>query len=183
MTLYQPFCGGLRQQVCTQTIAAVFSHGCLFPLPQEEIKEVEQKLNDTNKDVSSTKRVLQQICTPVLLEAFVLTFIAGMSLAPPCNQWACNVLPAWNLCIQLTQVSSGSKLYSPNPRCAGWEEAMSTERLLATWNDQDLNHLCLYLFVPLVTISRATVQKRWIGMALCCLEQNGVIGARSPLSR
>jgi putative Ca2+/H+ antiporter (TMEM165/GDT1 family) len=41
---------------------------------QEEIHEVEEKLG--KKSESSTRRLLRRCCTPIFLEAFLLTFIA-----------------------------------------------------------------------------------------------------------
>ncbi|GMH43201.1 hypothetical protein BSKO_11123 [Bryopsis sp. KO-2023] len=43
---------------------------------QEEIKEVEEKLSETHKSSSPYKRFFQKLCTPILLEAFILTFLA-----------------------------------------------------------------------------------------------------------
>lgn len=41
---------------------------------QEEIHEVEEKLG--KKEESDTRLLLRRICTPIFLEAFLLTFIA-----------------------------------------------------------------------------------------------------------
>lgn len=44
---------------------------------QEEIKEVEQKLSDSQKGSSPAHKLLQTIVSPVFLEALILTFLAG----------------------------------------------------------------------------------------------------------
>jgi putative Ca2+/H+ antiporter (TMEM165/GDT1 family) len=50
---------------------------------QEEMSEVEEKLgaglpgsNDTTRSIGRIRRALAKICTPIFLEAFVLTFLA-----------------------------------------------------------------------------------------------------------
>ena len=52
---------------------------CLYPgvcVPTQELEEVEAKLEAGEKGQSPWRRELGRICTPVFLEAFVLTFLA-----------------------------------------------------------------------------------------------------------
>lgn len=44
---------------------------------KEEIKEVEEKLAERKETTGKWRRVLLKFCTPVLLEAYILTFVAG----------------------------------------------------------------------------------------------------------
>ena len=49
---------------------------------QEEVEEVEAKLEASEQQPRTKwQRVLAQLCTPVFLEAFILTFLAGQVLA------------------------------------------------------------------------------------------------------
>lgn len=48
---------------------------------QEEVEEVEAKLEASEQQPRTKwQRVLTQLCTPVFLEAFILTFLAGQPL-------------------------------------------------------------------------------------------------------
>ena len=49
-------------------------------LVQEEVEEVEQKVVEAEHSRSAARRFLTRFCTPVFLEAFVLTFLAGAQL-------------------------------------------------------------------------------------------------------
>ena len=51
---------------------------------QEEVEEVEQKVVEAEHSRSAARRFLTRFCTPVFLEAFVLTFLAGEAFWPPC---------------------------------------------------------------------------------------------------
>jgi hypothetical protein len=44
---------------------------------QEEVEEVEQKLSEVEHSRGYVRRLFTKFCTPVFLEAFVLTFLAG----------------------------------------------------------------------------------------------------------
>ena len=50
-------------------------------LVQEEVEEVEQKLTEAEHSRSQLRRFCTKFCTPVFLEAFVLTFLAGVCCA------------------------------------------------------------------------------------------------------
>ena len=50
-------------------------------LAQEEVEEVEQKLTEAEHSRSQMRRICTKFCTPVFLEAFVLTFLAGVCCA------------------------------------------------------------------------------------------------------
>ena len=53
-------------------------------LRQEEVEEVEQKVVEAEHSRSAARRFLMRFCTPVFLEAFVLTFLAGaLAVAGP----------------------------------------------------------------------------------------------------
>lgn len=43
---------------------------------EEEIKEVEEKVADSHRSRSKIRRLLSKLCTPVLLESCILTFVA-----------------------------------------------------------------------------------------------------------
>lgn len=47
----------------------------------EEIKEVEEKVVDHEKSNTFARRLLSKLCIPVLLEACILTFVAGIKLS------------------------------------------------------------------------------------------------------
>lgn len=44
---------------------------------QEEVEEVEQKVAEAEHSRSYARQFFTKFCTPVFLEAFVLTFLAG----------------------------------------------------------------------------------------------------------
>ncbi len=44
---------------------------------QEEVEEVEHKVSEAEHSRSYARRFFTKFCTPVFLEAFVLTFLAG----------------------------------------------------------------------------------------------------------
>ena len=46
---------------------------------QEEVEEVEHKVAEAEHSRSYARRFFTKFCTPVFLEAFVLTFLAGLS--------------------------------------------------------------------------------------------------------
>lgn len=46
-------------------------------LVQEEVEEVEQKVADAEHSRSYARHFFTNFCTPIFLEAFVLTFLAG----------------------------------------------------------------------------------------------------------
>ena len=50
---------------------------CLGDVLQEEVEEVEQKVVEAEHSRSAARRFFTRFCTPVFLEAFVLTFLAG----------------------------------------------------------------------------------------------------------
>jgi hypothetical protein len=53
---------------------------------QEEVEEVEQKVAEAEHSRSAARRFFARFCTPVFLEAFALTFLAG----------ACSILTAFS---------------------------------------------------------------------------------------
>ena len=50
---------------------------------QEEVEEVEQKVAEAEHSRSAARRFLTRFCTPVFLEAFALTFLAGAPQLQP----------------------------------------------------------------------------------------------------
>lgn len=48
---------------------------------QEEVEEVEQKVAEAEHSRSYARQFFTKFCTPVFLEAFVLTFLAGQQAA------------------------------------------------------------------------------------------------------
>ena len=50
---------------------------------QEEVDEVEHKLTEAENSRGQLRRFCTKFCTPVFLEAFVLTFLAGEQLSGP----------------------------------------------------------------------------------------------------
>ena len=53
---------------------------CSLVLMQEEVDEVEHKLTEAENSRGRLRRFCTKFCTPVFLEAFVLTFLAGEQL-------------------------------------------------------------------------------------------------------
>ena len=49
---------------------------------QEEVEEVEHKVAEAEHSRSAARRFLTRFCTPVFLEAFALTFLAGAPQLP-----------------------------------------------------------------------------------------------------
>ena len=66
----------------TRGVAWVLSACGALP-KQEEVEEVEQKVAEAEHSRSAARRFLTRFCTPVFLEAFALTFLAGAPQLQP----------------------------------------------------------------------------------------------------
>ncbi len=76
---------------------------------QGEVEEVEHKLTEAENSRGQLRRFFTKFCTPVFLEAFVLTFLAGeqlhdMILSDICKRSSANV----EVCVRAAVCPHGS---------------------------------------------------------------------------